>query len=175
MKDMMVKGKKVRLTYINQTPKHTKINPFRPNQTSVKSPNHSGPNHTQMTHTQTVDHKTIFTNRTKPHHTKLTAIQPDLNKISPIIQDQITPKSYQKTSFTSKKYTNHMKPHQTTPNQTHPNITRTWMVFGVICTFLVIIDFLCDLDMICSEMIWCDFIEVWFGRCQFVLVWFDMV
>ena len=28
MKDMMVKGKKARLTYINQTPNHTKINPL---------------------------------------------------------------------------------------------------------------------------------------------------
>ena len=37
MKDMMVKGTKARLTYINQTPNHIKINPFRPNQTSVKS------------------------------------------------------------------------------------------------------------------------------------------
>ena len=37
MKDMMVKGTKARLTYINQTPNHTKINSFRPSQTSVKS------------------------------------------------------------------------------------------------------------------------------------------
>ena len=86
-----------------------------------------------MTHTKTVDHKK-FTNRTTPHHAKLTAIQPDVNKITPIIQDQITLKSCQKTSFTSKKFTNHMKPHQTTTNQTHPNITRPER-FGVICTF----------------------------------------
>ena len=84
-----------------------------------------------------------FTNRIRPHHAKLTATQPDLNKITPIIQDQITLKSHQKTSFTSKKIRNHMKPHQTTPNQTHPNITRPeW--FGVICTFFGDNRFFCD-------------------------------
>ena len=67
-----------------------------------------------------------------------------------------------------------MKPHQTTPNQTHLNITRPeW--FGVICTFFGDKRFFCDLDMICSGMIWCNFIDDLLGRCKFVLMWFDVV
>ena len=68
-----------------------------------------------------------------------------------------------------------MKPHPTTPNQTHFNITRPeW--FGVICTFFGDNRFFwCDLGMICSGMIWCDFIELWLDRCEFGLVWFDVV
>ena len=86
MNDMMVKGMKARLTYINQTPNYTKINPFRPNQTSGKSHQIIPDQITPKCHKKQLITKKL-TNSIKSHHAKLTATQSDLNKITPIIQD----------------------------------------------------------------------------------------
>ena len=170
MKDMMVKGKKARLTYINETPNHTEINPFRPNQTSGKTQQIIPDQITPKWHTKAVDHKK---GQIAPNHIMPNSLQ----------SNQTWTKSHQ--SFRINSHPNHIKKHrllpknlqithQTTPNQTHPNITRPeW--FSVICKFFVIIDFFSDFCMICSGMISCDFIEFWLGRCEFVLVWFDVV
>ena len=64
----------------------------------------------------------ITPNHIKRHQTtpKANLVRPNLTSVisHQIIQKQITPKSHQKTLITTKKYTNHTKPHQKTQNHT---------------------------------------------------------